>query len=163
MSCAPASPDPEWPSPSRSRNPRILRRTAGALALAAVAALAALGVWWKPLRNQILLSVTARPAPYTELYLSDYAALPPVVHPGATYPVRFTIVSHQPGARQFPVTETVAEGTRVLSVRHQLFRLDQGGRVTATVLFSPPSASAPYRVAVSLADGQSVQWRTAAP
>lgn len=121
-----------------------------------------LGVWWKPLRNQILLSVTARPAPYIELYLSDYAALPPVVHPGITYPVRFTIVSHQPGTRQFPVTETVSDGTRVLSDRHQVFTLDQGRRVTATIPFSAPTGSGPYLVTVSLADGQSVRWRTTA-
>lgn len=132
-------------------------------AVAVVAALTVLAVSWAPLRSQILLSVTKRPAPYTELYFTDFAALPRLVYPGHTYQVPYTVVGHDERAKTVTATGTVQAGSRHLSLGRQTLRFGPGGRVAGSFDFSPPVRYAVYYVEVTLSGGPHIQWRVVAP
>ena len=142
------------------RRRRILLVSA---ALAVLAALVVLALTWAPLRRQVLLSVSQRPTPYAELYFTDFSALPAAVHPGSSYAVPYTVVSHEGRTEDLTVTAVATYDGRATPIGTRTLRLRDGGRGRGTFVFTPPEAHTVYRVVIGLPGGQSISWRITAP
>ena len=146
------------------RNSRRPTRVGANLAVLALAAtLVVLGLTWKPLRDQILLSVRQKPAPYTELYFTSYPSLPHQVLRGTTYPISYTVVGHNSGSPDVVVSGRAEANGHEFSIGEQTVRFGAGGVGTGTLYFTPPVRAVIYYVVVSLPNGQSIQWRVPSP
>lgn len=118
-----------------------------------------LGLHWAPLRSQILLSISERPAAYTELYFSDYSALPSRLVAGRSYTVRYVLDSHGPAAQSVPVLVSVTYDGRTSQLSRQSLWLARGATTSASVTFTPPKTATLYFLTVSLPGDQSIVWR----
>lgn len=115
-----------------------------------------------PLRRQVLLSVTKRPAPYWEIFFTDYAALPGRVTIGSTYEVAFTVVGHaEPKSAEVSAALTSPVASEALPVER--VSLGSAGRGQGRVAFVAPSGGTAYRLVIAVVGGPSISWLIPTP
>lgn len=142
------------------------RRTSIAVGGAALVVLAAsiltVAFGWGPARNQVLVSTTRRPTPYTELYFADFHALPVVAQPSRSYPFAFVVANHTGRFVDYRVTAQAAAGSRSVVLTEMTIGLDDGARAERTVPFTPAPHNR-YVVTISLGNGEAIHWAVIAP
>jgi hypothetical protein len=149
--------------PAVSRRPARRRRWATLTAVAAaLGALAWAAAVWAPLHRQLMLSVSQRPTPYTEMYFTDFAGLPPTIRPDVVYQVPFTLVAHDGASHQVPVTAMLDAGAQSRTLGREVVQIGSSGTAQATFSVEVPRAEVTYTLVISLSSGQSIQWRVAA-
>lgn len=127
-----------------------------------VAALLTVGLRWGPARAQVLASTTRRPTPYTELFFSDFHALPVVAQAGQSYPFAFVVVNHTGHFEDYVVTTRVTAGSRSAVLGKMTVGVADGGRAERTVAFAPAPHNR-YVVTISLGNGEAIHWAVIAP
>lgn len=88
----------------------------------------------------------------TELYFTDYGAMPRTVDPGKSYPVEFTIANHEGGDRTYTYTAAVIEDGVTSPITTEKVTIRDGRDVQRRVYFTPSQPGRKVRVVIELPD-----------
>src|SRR5579862_4891959 len=99
-----ADPDPEAAEAHKASRASVPRRWVTALVATFVVAALAIALLTQPsVRRQVMLSISRRPTPFTELYFTDYDGLPKNLPAGGAETIGFAVANHESGDRDYNV------------------------------------------------------------
>lgn len=121
------------------------------LAVAVGAVGAAVWVWHLPAaRRQIAESTSQKPAPFTELYFTDPAALPKHLSTASPNYFGVTVANHEGRTVDYSYLVTARSILGTATVAQGQVSIAAGGRAYALEQFTPPQPGIAYEITVQL-------------
>jgi len=108
-------------------------------------------------RHQVLLSISRRTTPFTELYFTDYEDLPKALPAGGAETIGFTIANHMGEDSIYDVVVTAAASGGVTTVGRMQLAVRNGDSAVESAEFVP-SASGTYEVVVQLVGIEQIHY-----
>lgn len=136
---------------------RRLVATVVAAALVAGAAASYAGSGW--VRNQVSLSVSHRPEPFTALYFTHPRDLSQLVTHGQHYLVEVTVTDHDGAPPHHSLLVYVSAANLTVPVAKRSFTLARNASHDETFDFVLPRANLVYNLEFTLDHAQHLHWR----
>lgn len=140
------------------------RPTRGRVITAAVSAVLVLGAavsyfssGW--VRNQVGLSVSHRPEPFTAIYFTHPRDLSRLVTHGSHYPIEVTVADHDGAPPHHVLLVEVSAANLTVPVAKRTFTLARNGKHNETFDFVLPRANLVYNLVFTLDDSEHLHWR----
>jgi len=112
-------------------------------------------------RRQLMLSISRRPTPFSELSFTDYADLPKALPAGGAEAISFTVANHTSTAQDYQVAVTAQTAGAATTVATMRVAVANRASVARSAEFLPP-APGTYEIVVQLVGIEEIHYTVVA-